>query len=99
MKCTICNKESDKLVDWIPKWFSPYQCTESQLETVTLHVCKSCMADLYLNNIYVQECIVFIHLKYYNVALKQDILHMATKEFINLLQNKFERRKENVHGN
>lgn len=30
---------------------------------------------------------------------KQDILHMATKEFINLLQNKFERRKENVHGN
>lgn len=61
MKCTICNKESDKLVDWIPKWFSPYQCTESQLETVTLH--------------------------------------MATKEFINLLQNKFERRKENVHGN
>lgn len=33
MKCTICNKESDKLVDWIPKWFSPYQCTESQLET------------------------------------------------------------------
>lgn len=64
MKCTICNKESDKLVDWIPK-----------------------------------ECIVFIHLKYYNAALKQDILHMATKEFINLLQNKFERRKENVHGN
>ena len=40
MKCTICNKESDK-------WFSPYQCTESQLETVTLHVCKSCMADFY----------------------------------------------------
>lgn len=48
MKCTICNKESDKLVDWIPKWFSPYQCTESQLETITLHVCKSCMADLIL---------------------------------------------------
>lgn len=57
------------------------------------------MADLYLNNIYVQECIVFIHLKYYNAALKQDILDMATKEFINLLQNKFERRKENVYRN
>lgn len=48
MKYTICNKESDKLVDWIPKWFSPYQCTESQLETVTLHVCKYCMAGFIL---------------------------------------------------